>query len=109
MSHILLRRASIRIFPRFLHPVSHLMHTTILRPPAHPLAKEVKYHTKRAPQEDQAHIQHDRRDIPISNDPRRDEFAEAISPNVLVDRNRHEDAACNWLVAVDGVGGCNGG
>lgn len=53
---------------------------------------------KRAPQCGQYHVRHDRRGIPVRNDPGRDELAKAITSDVLVDRDGEEDAASRWLI-----------
>ena len=83
------------------------MHIAVPSPPPEGLAKEVDQNTKTTKQEDQTHIQHDRRHISISDDPWGNKIAEAVSPYVLVYSNGDEYAACNRLVAVHRVGGGN--
>lgn len=80
------------------------MHGTVPSPLSERLAVEVEDNAERTPQEDQTHVEHDWWQVPIGNDPRRDELAETISPHVLVDSDRHEDRSRNGLVRVDGVG-----
>ena len=87
----------------------HLVNTAILRPPTHSLPKEVKHDAKATPEEDQAHVQHDGRHVAIGNDPWRDELAKPVAPHILIDRDGHEDAACDRLVGVHAVRTGDGG
>ena len=80
------------------------MNIAVPRPLSESLALEVEQDTKRTPQEDQAHIQHDWLHVAVSDDPWRNEFAKPIAPDVLVHCDRDEDTAGNRLVAVDSVG-----
>lgn len=79
------------------------------RPPSELLSIEVEWNRAKTPQRRQAHVQHDRLDEPLLHDPWRDELAEAISPEVLVDGDGDKDRAGHGLVAVDGVGAGDGG
>jgi len=85
------------------------MHTTVPRPRPKSLTIEVKDNATCTPQENQRHVQHNRRHIASTDDPWRDELAETVAPHVLVDCDGHEDAARNGLVAVDAVCGRDGG
>ena len=85
------------------------MHTAVLSPPPECLPLIVEQESKQAPQQDQAPIRHDGRNIPIRNNPIGDELAEPIPPHILVDRNADEQAARNRLVGVDGVRADNTG
>ena len=79
------------------------MHAGLATPLAAALADEKEQDAKAAPQEDQRHVEHDRRDEAGADGPRRDELAEAVAPHVLVDRNCDEDRAGYGLVRVDRV------
>lgn len=59
--------------------------------------------TEGAPQHRQAHVQHNGRNIAGCLSPRRDELAETVAPDVLVDRDGDEDRSDDGLVAIDGV------
>lgn len=83
----------------------HIMHTRVLGPAAHSLAIVIEDDSAGAPEEDQAHVQHDRGDISGRDDPGGDEFAEAVTPEVLVDRDGHKNATRDGLVRVDRVRG----
>ena len=78
----------------------------ILGPLSEGLALVVEQDAKGAPQKDEGHVQHYGRDIAVRDDPGRDELAEAIAPQVLVDGDGDEDAAGHGLVAVHGI--CRG-
>lgn len=78
------------------------------RPPSEPLSINVERNRTETPQGSQAHVQHDWLDIPALLNPRGDELAEAVPPQVLIDRDGNEDRACDGLVAVHGVGAGNG-
>jgi hypothetical protein len=58
----------------------HVMHTTVPRPRLKPLTIEVEDNATCTPQENQRHVQHNRRYIAGIDDPRRDELAEAVAP-----------------------------
>ena len=60
-----------------------------------------------APQHGQAHVQHNRRDIAGFLGPWRDELAESVAPQILVDGDGDEDGSNDGLVAVDGIGTCD--
>jgi hypothetical protein len=81
----------------------------ILRPSLERLAVEPEQDGKRAPQGRERHVEHDGRDVAGADDPGCDELAEAVAPQVLVDRDGDEDRARNGLVRVDGVGGRDAG
>lgn len=85
------------------------MHTTLPRPPPHLLPQSIKHNPKRTPQENQTHIQHDRRHKPRLLDPGRNELRKPIPPNILIDGDGDHDTARNRLVAVDGVRRRDGG
>lgn len=86
----------------------HLMHRRLGRPTSELLPVEVERNRTKTPQRRQAHVQHNRPDEPLLHDPRRDEFAEAIPPEILVDRDGDKYRAGNRLVAIDGVGAGDG-
>lgn len=88
---------------------SHLMDTRLGCPLPHRLPVIVERDGAEAPQHCQAHVEHDRLDESAFQDPRRDEFAEPVAPYILVDRDGDEEQARHWLVAIDGVGGRDGG
>ena len=85
------------------------MHTTILTPPPKRLPLPPKQPPKQAPQQNQTRIRHNRRNKPILLRPHRNKLAKPIPPNVLIDRDAHKQATCHGLVAIDGVGGGDGG
>lgn len=89
------------------HP-SQVMHRIILGPLAEGLTHVIEQDTKSTPKEDERHVQHDGRHVAVCNDPRGDELAEAIAPQVLVDGDGDEDATGHGLVTVHGVCGCDG-
>ena len=67
------------------------------------LANEPEKYTEQRPQRDQAHVQHDGRDISTTDDPRRDEFRKAVSPKILVHCDAHKDGTRHRFVRVNGV------
>ena len=77
------------------------MHLAILAPSSESLAFVVKQNAEEAPQHNQTHVRHNWRNIPRFDDPRSNEFREAISPNILVDGDGHKDAATNRFVRID--------
>lgn len=77
------------------------MHIAILRPSSESLALVVEQNAKQTPQKRERPVRHNRRDIPILDDPLSDELAESITPDVFVDRNCNEQTSRDWLVAVD--------
>ena len=81
------------------------MHTTIPRPLPKSLSTIVKRDCKKTPEENQTHIQHNRRHKPIFLNPRSDELRKSISPHVLVDCDGHEDRTGDGFVAINAVGG----
>ena len=85
------------------------MHAGVPAPLPEFLADKVEQDAKRAPQEDERHVQHDGRDEAIGNGPWGDELAEAVTPNVLVNSDGDEDGAGDRLVAVNCIGGGDGG
>ena len=72
------------------------------------LTEKVEEDAKRAPQEDERHIQHDGRNKSVGDGPWGDELAETVAPDVLVDSDSNEDGASDRLVAVNCVGGGDG-
>ena len=82
---------------------SHTMH---LRIPC-PLPKRFpiipKYNPSKTPQQNKRHVRHNRRNIAILNNPRRNKLRESVTPNIFINRNRHENWTCHRLVRVDGV------
>ena len=80
------------------------MHLRVPRPLPERLPIKPKDDPSGAEEEDQTHVRHDWRDVTTFDDPRRDEFREAISPHVLVDGYSDEDGACYGLVGIDGIG-----
>ena len=84
------------------------MHAALATPLAASLSNKEEQDPEAAPQKDQAHVEHDRRDEPSADRPRGDELAEAVAPEVLVDGDGDEDRAGDGLVGVDGVGGGDG-
>ena len=85
------------------------MHRVLCRPAPEPLPLKPKKNPERTPQRRKTHVRHDRRDVAILLGPGRNELAEAVAPEILVDGDADEDAASCRFVAVDGVGGGNGG
>lgn len=85
------------------------MNLTILTPRAKRLPIVPKQHAKKTPQRNKAHVGHDGRHVAAADDPGRDELAEAVAPDVLVDGDGDEDGAADGLVRVDGVGAGDGG
>jgi hypothetical protein len=57
----------------------------------------------------QTRIHHDWRNVPALVNPIGDELTEAISPQVLVDCNVHEERPGDGFVTIDGVGASDGG
>ena len=88
---------------------SHVMHVTMLCPFPESLPIIEKQDPEQAPEGNQGHVGHDGWHVPAGNDPWRDEFGEAVAPDVLVDRDTDEHATGDGFVAVDGVGGGNSG
>lgn len=85
------------------------MHTIPRRPLPKSLPIEVKEHATRAKRKSQTHVQHNRPNKTDLLCPRRDELAEAIAPDVLIDGNSDEDAAGDGLVRVNAIGAADGG
>ena len=63
---------------------------------------------ERSPQCDETHIGHNGRNVARTDDSGRDQFGEAVTPDILVDSDGNEDAAADGLVRVDGVGAGDG-
>jgi hypothetical protein len=57
-----------------------------------------EHNAEQAPKESQGHIRHDGRNVSVCNDPWGDEFAETITPDVLVDGDGDEDASGHRLI-----------
>ncbi len=85
------------------------MHLRIPRPLPKRLPLIPKQNPKQTPQNNQAHIRHNWRDISTLNNPRRNEFTKAIAPDILIDRDSDEDGARDRFVGIDRVGGRDGG
>lgn len=85
------------------------MDLRVLRPTPKSLPKKPKDNPTTTPQRNQTHIRHDGWDVPALFDPGRNELAEAVAPDVLIDCDGDEDGACDWFVGVDCVGGGDGG
>jgi hypothetical protein len=64
---------------------SHPVYAAVPAPASECLPLEVEEDAKKAPQQDQARIRHDRRDETIFFRPVGNEFAESISPHIFVD------------------------
>ncbi len=77
---------------------SHAMDLRIPRPLPKGLSKVPEDDPSQTPQRNQAHIRHDRGNITTLDNPGSDELAEAVSPNILIDRDRNEDRACNRFI-----------
>ena len=73
------------------------------------LAPKVEDHAEGAEKDRQAHVEHDGLHCSPARNPAVDELAETVSPDILVDGDCDEDGSCHWFVAVDGIGGDNGG
>lgn len=87
------------------HPsLLHTMDLAVPRPPPERLPLEPEQDSEQAPQRGKRHIYHDGYDVSALESPRCDELAEAITPHVLIDRDRDKDAASHWLVTVNSVG-----
>ena len=81
----------------------------MLRPFPESLPEEEEQDSERAPECDQGHVGHDGWHVSAGNDPRRDEFGKPVTPDVLIDGDTDEHTAGDGFVAVDGVGGGDGG
>lgn len=79
------------------------MNLRISRPLPKRLPPDIKHHSTRAPQDHQAHIEHDGLEKPILLNPARDEITQPVSPQVLIDRHRHEQHPGHRPIAVDGI------
>lgn len=79
------------------------MHRRLGRPSSEPLPVKVERDGTETPQRCQAHIQHDRLDEPAFLDPRGDELAETVAPEILVDGNGDKNRTGHGFIAVDGV------
>lgn len=79
------------------------MHIRLGRPLPELFAKEIEENAKRTPKCGKTHVEHDGRDISILFDPRSDEFAKTVTPQILIHRDSHEDGASNWFVAVNSI------
>lgn len=72
-------------------------------------SSEVEQEPKRAPQNREAHVRHDSRDVSSCFGPGGDKLAKAIAPQILVNCNCDENRADGRLVAVNCVGTRNCG
>jgi hypothetical protein len=72
------------------------------------LSEEPENNPATTPQSNKSHIRHDWWDISILDGPWCDEFGEAVSPDIFVDRDSNEDATCDWFVRIDCIGRGNG-
>ncbi len=77
------------------------MHLRVPCPLSERLPIEPENDPRQAEEEDQTHVRHDRRDVSALDDPRGDELREAVSPDVLVDRDGNEDRSRNRFVGID--------
>lgn len=84
------------------------MHLALRRPPAELLPPDPKHGTASAAQGGQAHVRHERRDVPPAHDPGRHELRDAVAPDVLDHRDGDEHGPGRRLVGVDGVSGRDG-
>jgi hypothetical protein len=85
------------------------VHARLPTPLPESLPNKIKDNTKRAPQEDQAHIEHDGRYNACLDRPRRNELRKAVAPEILINGDGDEDGARDGLIAVNCVGGGDGG
>jgi hypothetical protein len=69
----------------------HAMHLRVPCPLSERLSIKPENDSRQAEEKDQTHVRHDRRDVSALDDPRSDELREAVSPDVLVNRNGNED------------------
>ena len=76
----------------------HLVHRAVLRPSSEGLPKIVERDAEQAPESDKTHVRHDRRDVSRLQYPWRDEFSEAVTPNVLIDSNGDHERAGDGFV-----------
>lgn len=81
------------------HASLHSMHGAVLGPSSEHLALVVEKDTEKAPDGDERHICHDRRNVASLEGPGSDELGKAVSPDVLVDRNADEKTTCDGLVS----------
>lgn len=79
------------------------MYRGLSSPPSESFPVKVKRDRKETPHGAQTHIHHNGLDKSTFLDPFSNEIAEAISPQILIHSNRHENRACNRLIAVNGV------
>lgn len=63
----------------------HLMHPRLRGPTSEPLTIEVEWDGTETPERCQTHVDHDWLDEATFHDPRGDELAKAVSPDILVD------------------------
>lgn len=86
------------------HLHSHSVDTIIPSPSPKGLAFEPEQNPEQTPKDGQSHVSHDGFHEATLFNPRRDEFREAVAPQVLVDSNGNEDTPRDRLVRVNGVG-----
>ena len=79
----------------------HIVHLALLSPPPKSLAHEVKQDTEETPQCNETHVRHNGRNIARADNPGCDEFGEAITPEVLIDSDGHEDRTSHRFVRVN--------
>lgn len=72
------------------------------------LAHEIEQDTEGTPEEDERHVEHNGRNISVRNDPRGNELAESVAPQILVDGDGDEDTTGHRLVAVYRICRCDG-
>lgn len=77
------------------------MHLRVPRPLPERLSIEPENDARQAEESDQTHVRHDWRDVSALDDPRGDELREAVSPDVLVDRDGNEDGSRDGFIGVD--------
>lgn len=89
--------------------IAHLVHIRLCSPLPTLLSPEIKHNPKRTPQDMQTHIHHDWRKIPAYVNPVSDELTETIPPQILVDRDIHEERTGDGFVTVDSICAGDGG
>jgi len=81
------------------------MHLRMPGPLPARLPKVPKHNAHEAEERNEGRVGHDGRHVAALLAPGGDELGEAVAPDVLVDRDGHEDGARNGLVGIDRVGG----
>ena len=86
---------------------SQLVNAASRRPSSKLLAPDPEYDTTAGPEEEKAHVCHERRHVSRLLNPRCYKLRDTVSPNILVDSNRDENRASYWFVRIDSVSGCD--